>query len=123
MPPALLFPTVVPGALAARAEQCRSLVEADFFSFKTEDRYPDIVGLARTDATTRNQARATARERLRAAAPLRGNPWPRHRRQRRSAQQDRRIRLIEGNAGPMAKNPAGYQAESVARSWAPSTHT
>lgn len=61
---ALLFPTVVPGALAARAEQCRSLAETDFFSFKTEDRYPDIFGLSRTDADTRDQARATARERL-----------------------------------------------------------
>lgn len=61
---ALLFPTVVPGALAARAEQCRSVAEADFFSFKTEDRYPDIFGLARTDTATRDRARATARERL-----------------------------------------------------------
>ncbi|MGH3934369.1 MAG: hypothetical protein ACRDS1_05240 [Pseudonocardiaceae bacterium] len=61
---ALLFPTVVPGAPAARAEQHRSLAEADFFSGKTEDRYPDIFGLARTDPATRDQARATARERL-----------------------------------------------------------
>ncbi len=61
---ALLFPTVAPGAPAARAEQCRSLAETDFFSTKTEDRYPDIFGLARTDSATRDQARAIARERL-----------------------------------------------------------
>ncbi len=61
---ALLFPSVVPGAPAARAEQCRSLADADFFSFKTEDRYPDIFDLARTDPAARDQARATARERL-----------------------------------------------------------
>lgn len=61
---ALLFPTVIPGGPAARAEQCRSLTEADFFSTKTEDRYPDVFGLARTDLATRDQARAIARERL-----------------------------------------------------------
>ncbi len=60
----LLFPTVVSGACAARAEQCRSLAEGDFFSTKTEDRYPDIFGLARTDPATRDHARAIVREQL-----------------------------------------------------------
>ncbi|MGH3853109.1 MAG: hypothetical protein ACRDR6_06345 [Pseudonocardiaceae bacterium] len=60
----LLFPTVVPGAPAACAQPCRSLTEAEFFSAKTEDRYPDIFGLAPDDSTTREQARAIARERL-----------------------------------------------------------
>lgn len=60
----LLFPTVVSGASAARAEQCRSLAEGDFFSTKTEDRYPDIFGLARTDPATRDHARVIVSERL-----------------------------------------------------------
>lgn len=60
----LLFPTIAPSVPAARAEQCRSLAEADFFNTKTEDRYPDIFGLARTDPATRDQARAIARERF-----------------------------------------------------------
>lgn len=61
---ALLFPTVAPGAHAAHAEQGRSLAEADFFSAKTEDRYPDIFGLAVTDSVIRAQTRAIARDRL-----------------------------------------------------------
>lgn len=61
---ALLFPTVVPGTPAARAPQCRSLIDADFFSATTEDRYPDIFGLARTASADRDQACAIARERL-----------------------------------------------------------
>ncbi|MGH8881140.1 MAG: hypothetical protein ACRD0P_27935, partial [Stackebrandtia sp.] len=60
----LLFPTVVAGAQAARGEKCRSLTAADFFSTKTEDRYPDIFGLARTNPATRDQTRAIAREQL-----------------------------------------------------------
>ncbi|MGH3751701.1 MAG: hypothetical protein ACRDRP_03225 [Pseudonocardiaceae bacterium] len=58
---ALLFPTVAPRASVARAEQCRSLAEADFFSTKTEDRYPDIFGLARAYSVTHDQAHAIAR--------------------------------------------------------------
>lgn len=60
----LLFPTVAATGAAARAERCRSLAEADFFSAKTEDRYPDIFGLALTDSATREHVRAIARERL-----------------------------------------------------------
>ncbi|MGH4001483.1 MAG: hypothetical protein ACRDTJ_28935, partial [Pseudonocardiaceae bacterium] len=60
----LLFPTVAAGTTAARAQQCRSLTEADFFSTTTEDRYPDIFGLALADSVTRDHARAVARERL-----------------------------------------------------------
>jgi hypothetical protein len=60
----LLFPTVESGACAARAEQCRGLAESDFFSAETEDRYPDIFGLARTDPATRDHARSIVRERL-----------------------------------------------------------
>ena len=41
-----------------------SLAEADFFSTKTEDRYPDVFGLARADTATCGHARAIVRERL-----------------------------------------------------------
>ncbi len=60
----LLFPTVIPGASATCNQQCRSLAEADFFSTKTEDRYPDIFGLALADSATRHQTRAVAHEQL-----------------------------------------------------------
>ncbi|MGH3766855.1 MAG: hypothetical protein ACRDTX_17170 [Pseudonocardiaceae bacterium] len=60
----LLFPTVAPRAAAARAQGCRSLTEADFFSTTTEDRYPDIFGLDLASPATREQARALASARL-----------------------------------------------------------
>lgn len=60
----LLFPTVDPGATAARAPRCRSLTEADFFGTQTEDRYPDIFGLNLASPATREQANALASEQL-----------------------------------------------------------
>lgn len=61
---ALLFPAVAVGVPAACVPQCRSLTEVDFFSAKTEDRYPDIFGLARTGAAAPERASAIVRERL-----------------------------------------------------------
>ncbi len=61
---ALLFPTIVAGACAAHVPQSRSLTEADFFSAKTEDRYPDIFGLARSGPAAPERAPAIVLERL-----------------------------------------------------------
>ncbi len=60
----LLFPTVVPGAAPALDDQQRGLTEADFFTDKTEDRYPDIFGLGHIDPTTRDHTRTIVREQL-----------------------------------------------------------
>jgi hypothetical protein len=46
----LLFPTVNPEATPALVEDDRALTEADVFTSKTEDRYPDIFGLTPTTA-------------------------------------------------------------------------
>ncbi|WP_031487753.1 hypothetical protein [Streptomyces bicolor] len=47
----LLFPSVNPEATPAQVENGRALTEADVFTSKTEDRYPDIFGLTPTTAT------------------------------------------------------------------------
>lgn len=60
----LLFPTVKPGTTAACLPQSRGLVEADFFGAKTEDRYPDIFGLALASPCARERDRTIANERL-----------------------------------------------------------
>ncbi|MFR9722953.1 hypothetical protein ACL02R_06200 [Streptomyces sp. MS19] len=42
----LLFPRVAPGAAPTLGENCRALEEQDFMTGATEDRYPDVFGLA-----------------------------------------------------------------------------
>lgn len=41
----LLFPTIIPDAEPALTTGTRSLIDSDFFSSATEDRYPDVSGL------------------------------------------------------------------------------
>ena len=60
----LLFTVVASGTRAAGPPLCRRLTEADFFSTKTEDRYPDIFDLALAFPATRERARADALERF-----------------------------------------------------------
>jgi hypothetical protein len=54
----LLFPSMLPVAVPALADEDRSLTEEDFMSGTTEDRYPDIFRLARVDGGGRADDRA-----------------------------------------------------------------
>ncbi|WP_433891999.1 hypothetical protein [Streptomyces sp. CA-111067] len=65
---ALLFPRMEPDASPALAEGGRGLSAHDFMSGKTEDRYPDVFGLARVDGGGTAEARRAVTERL-AALP------------------------------------------------------
>lgn len=61
----LLFPRIDPVGIPAVVEGGRTLGEDDFMSGATEDRYPDIFGLAHgIDGGGSNLARATIAERL-----------------------------------------------------------
>ncbi|MFE1960889.1 hypothetical protein [Streptomyces sp. NPDC059479] len=65
----LLFPQVRPDAVPGLADGGRTLDEHDFMTGKTEDRYPDIFGLAHgVEGGGRADARATVADRL-AALP------------------------------------------------------
>ncbi|MFC8670020.1 hypothetical protein [Streptomyces sp. NPDC057199] len=66
---ALLFPRIVPAAVPALVDGTRTLGEDDFMSGTTEDRYPDVFGLAYgINGGGYDLARATVAERL-AALP------------------------------------------------------
>lgn len=61
----LLFPEILPSAVPGVADGDRTLSERDFMSGKTEDRYPDIFGLAHSiDGGGRTDVRATVADRL-----------------------------------------------------------
>ncbi|MFF2653597.1 hypothetical protein [Streptomyces sp. NPDC058045] len=61
----LLFPRIDPAAVPALTDGDRALGEDDFMSGATEDRYPDIFGLAQgIDGGGNELARATVAERL-----------------------------------------------------------
>ncbi|MEU1826686.1 NAD(P)-binding domain-containing protein [Streptomyces abikoensis] len=47
----LLFPRITPAATPALLDEDRPLADTDFFTAGTEDRYPDIFGLAPTSST------------------------------------------------------------------------
>ncbi|WP_312847391.1 hypothetical protein [Streptomyces sp. WAC07149] len=55
---ALVFPSIVPDAAPALADQARVLTEADFMTGETEDRYPDVFRLIQVDGGGREQDRA-----------------------------------------------------------------
>lgn len=61
---ALLFPRIEPGATPALEEAERTLSEGDFMSGKTEDRYPDVFGLARVDGGGTADARQAVAQHL-----------------------------------------------------------
>jgi hypothetical protein len=54
----LLFPSMLPVAVPALADDDRTLTEEDFMSGATEDRYPDIFRLAQVDGGGRAEDRA-----------------------------------------------------------------
>ncbi|WP_411144361.1 hypothetical protein [Streptomyces sp. x-80] len=63
---ALLFPQVTPSATAPETGPESALTDDDFFTGKTEDRYPDIFGL-----TTHTRSQTTAVRELLTALPTR----------------------------------------------------
>ncbi len=60
----LVFPRIEPGAAPAVQETGRTLDDGDFMSGRTEDRYPDIFGLARVDGGGTEEARHAVAQRL-----------------------------------------------------------
>ncbi|MFJ1746456.1 hypothetical protein ACIOJD_09500 [Streptomyces sp. NPDC088116] len=65
----LLFPEITPSAVSGVIDGGRTLSERDSMGGKTEDRYPDIFGLAHSiDGGGRTDVRATVADRL-AALP------------------------------------------------------
>ncbi|MEU1017521.1 hypothetical protein [Streptomyces sp. NPDC005898] len=61
---ALVFPRIEPGAAPAVQETGRTVDDGDFMSGRTEDRYPDIFGLARVDGGGTEEARHAVAQRL-----------------------------------------------------------
>ncbi|WP_328933253.1 MULTISPECIES: hypothetical protein [unclassified Streptomyces] len=61
---ALLFPRIEAGTTPTLTEDGRGLSDGDFMSGKTEDRYPDIFGLARVDGGGTAVARRAVTRRL-----------------------------------------------------------
>ncbi|MFJ4695178.1 hypothetical protein [Streptomyces sp. NPDC088766] len=61
---ALVFPRIEAGAVPAEEDASRALSDGDFMSGQTEDRYPDIFGLAGIDGGGSEEARREVAHRL-----------------------------------------------------------